>query len=381
MKNSLIRPLFAAILTCSLQAAAAPEKAAEKEAPAAEPKAPDAEAVDFSKFKTADEFWAYIQKVGAETPPRAKSREEFVQVLQSWLTRQQSAAAAFLKKYPEDAHRWDAKVVALMTSRQLQNVGGTPVDVAAGLKDVDAILAAPDATPSAKSEAAYLRVQFLGQDADSDKPETLKPLEKAASGFLSDYPDSKRAPEIASMEMQLIKMGAAGDATAALKKLAESKNEKVAEMAKREMEKTEKMASLKTKPLDLKFAATDGKDFDIAKLRGKVVLVDFWASWCGPCMAEAPNVVATYKKLHDKGFEIVGISLDQEKDAMEGALKKQGMTWTQYFDGQGWQNKISTSFGIESIPAAWLLDKKGMLRETDLRGDDLAKGVEKLLAE
>ena len=109
--------------------------------------------------------------------------------------------------------------------------------------------------------------------------------------------------------------------------------------------------------------------------------MDFWASWCGPCIAEMPNVVATYKKLHDKGFEIVGISLDQEKDAMEAALKKQEMTWTQYFDGQGWQNKISTSFGIESIPAAWLLDKKGMLRETDLRGEDLGKGVEKLLAE
>jgi alkyl hydroperoxide reductase subunit AhpC len=94
-----------------------------------------------------------------------------------------------------------------------------------------------------------------------------------------------------------------------------------------------------------------------------------------------PNVVGAYKKFHDKGFEILGISLDQDKAAMEGALKKHDMTWTQYFDGEGWKNKISSAFGITSIPAAWLIDKKGMLRETGLRGDALAAGVEKLLAE
>jgi thiol-disulfide isomerase/thioredoxin len=131
----------------------------------------------------------------------------------------------------------------------------------------------------------------------------------------------------------------------------------------------------------LKFTATNGTEVDLEKMRGKVILVDFWASWCGPCIGELPNVVATYKKLHDKGFEIVGISLDQDQGKMEEATKKLNMTWPQHFDGGGWQNKISTSFGIRSIPAAWLLDKKGMLRETNLRGEALGTAVEKLLAE
>jgi alkyl hydroperoxide reductase subunit AhpC len=94
-----------------------------------------------------------------------------------------------------------------------------------------------------------------------------------------------------------------------------------------------------------------------------------------------PNVVKTYAGLHDKGFEILGISLDQDRAAMDAAVKKLGMTWPQQFDGKGWKNEISSSFGIRSIPAAWLFDKKGLLRETELRGASLTEAVEKLLGE
>ncbi len=133
-----------------------------------------------------------------------------------------------------------------------------------------------------------------------------------------------------------------------------------------------------TKPLDLKFTSVSDKAVDISNLRGKVVLVDFWATWCPPCRGEVPNVVAAYKKYHDQGFEIIGISLDQDKGALLAFTKEHDMTWPQYFDGKGWDNKISSGFGINSIPAMWLVGKDGKLITTDAR-EDLAGNVEKAL--
>ena len=114
-------------------------------------------------------------------------------------------------------------------------------------------------------------------------------------------------------------------------------------------------------------------------MKGKVVLIDFWATWCGPCVAEFPHVLEAYQKLRDRGFEIVGISLDQEKEALESFTKKRGMPWPQYFDGEGWGNKYAQEFGITGIPAMWLVDRDGKLVDQEGR-EDLAGKVERLLA-
>ncbi|MBL9134981.1 MAG: TlpA family protein disulfide reductase [Verrucomicrobiales bacterium] len=137
---------------------------------------------------------------------------------------------------------------------------------------------------------------------------------------------------------------------------------------------------LLNEPLALKFTAVDGRPVDFASLRGKVVLVDFWATWCGPCVAELPNVLETYRKYHDQGLEIVGISFDSDRSALEQFIAKKSVPWPQYFDGEAWGNKYGKMFGIRAIPTMWLLDHNGRIAEREARGPQLSKRVEQLLA-
>ena len=123
-----------------------------------------------------------------------------------------------------------------------------------------------------------------------------------------------------------------------------------------------------------------GKPLSIAGAKGKVVLIDFWATWCGPCVAELPNVLATYEKHHASGFEIIGISLDKDRQKLETFTKQKNMTWPQFFDGKGWENKLGQKYGINSIPATYLLDSEGKIIASNLRGDDLEAAVAQALA-
>ncbi len=346
----------------------------------AAPAKPAAPAADFSAFKTADEFWAHFETLQKQPTEKPTSREEAMAQAQTWFGAQQKAGEAFAKAYPTDARRWSATLTALRAGGQMRRLAGQSTDMAAERTRLDEIINAADAPVPVQAEAAFLRAMTLTADFKV-KPESYLVFHQAAADFATKYAANPLAPKMQELDLRVLADDPTPQGAELLKKYAASTDAKQAEAAKGIIARREKMADIKSKPVELQFTATDGKDMDLALMRGKVVLVDFWASSDGPSMAEMPNVIATYRQLHPKGFEILGISLDLDKDAMQAAMKKHGMEWAQYFDGAGWKNKISSGFGIESIPAAWLIDKKGRLRETGLRGEALGQAVAKLLAE
>ncbi len=290
-----------------------------------------------------DALWQKVEDEMAEMKnpkERPKSREDAMEKIKKGVVSFDKAVAAFEAAHPKDARRWKAKLFDA-TIAELRPRLGLPAkgEMQAGLKEV---VAAPDADKETRGDASAILVL---ETANGLKDGAVKLVDwtAQAEAHLKAFPETKLNGAI-----------------------------------EKQMESQKQTAELKNKPLDLKFTAVDGAEVDIAKLRGKVVLIDFWATWCGPCVAELPNVLKAYEKLHPKGFEIIGISLDQDKDKLQRFTKEKGMTWPQYFDGKGWENDISTRFGIRSIPAMWLVGKSGMLISNDVR-DGLEELVEKAL--
>lgn len=220
----------------------------------------------------------------------------------------------------------------------------------------------------------------LMDDANTNRSAMLGTVLEDTRKLQKEFPQRAETAQILMMVAQSFQE--AGETPKAVAIYTEISTNASPEMAQMKEAAAGEMAKLDRvgKPLELQFTSTDNKEIDVQKMKGKVVLVDFWATWCGPCRVALPELKAVYEKFHDKGFEVLGISFDQSKEDLTKFVQEEKMPWPQYFDGEGWENKLGQKFGITAIPAVWLVDKKGVLRDLNGRQNLEAK-VQKFLAE
>jgi thiol-disulfide isomerase/thioredoxin len=244
-------------------------------------------------------------------------------------------------------------------------------------------------------QTAKAREEYIGDlkkflSAKGDAVAKAAPdVPKAVKRFLGKTKKDEEQFELASVAVQVLE--SKGQPDVALKLLAELKahyadaDKALAKAAAKAHETAEKRLGLIGKPLKLDGKLVGGAAFDWSKYKGKVVLVDFWATWCPPCRAELPNVKENYTKYHDKGFEVVGISLDKEPGELEEFIKEQKLPWDNLFpekpEERFWNHPLAEKFGIEGIPFTMLVSREGKVIALNVRGESLGEELEKLLGE
>jgi thiol-disulfide isomerase/thioredoxin len=293
------------------------------------------------------------------------------------LAAQSKHFAEFLEKFPASPNRWEARMALMQIDNSLAMLQDREPDIAAQTVELQAIADDKDAPENIRADAGLVLLQIASMDFDRSRTaESAAQLSTAIAKFLETHPDDSRAPAILLTEAQAWEAFEPEKARGIYQQVAKDPDPEIARAASAGLE----MLEMRQKPLELSFTAVDGRKIDLADLRGKVVLVDFWATWCPPCVEEAPALVEAYQKFKDQGFEIIGISLDEDKSALEKFTEEKGMTWPQFFDGKGWENELAVRFKIQTVPTMWLLDREGKLADPSPRGERLERAIESALA-
>jgi thiol-disulfide isomerase/thioredoxin len=313
---------------------------------------------------------------------KAKAREEVpigVNAVEFYAQRNKAlheAAAAFVQKFPNDAHDPQASLWKLETTdfpdqsdQRLTLLHQN--DLEAATLEQNAVL---PANLRYEAEQTVL-LQWLDNSDLITTSDQAAAIENRIAEFLHKNP-----PEPPTITLQLAKADLmlrfdCQKGLAFLDELTKSPDTDLANAAAARLTK----AQIVGKTIDLQFTAVDGSPVDLAFLRGNVVLIDFWASWCPDCIRDTPTVKAVYQKYRDKGLAVIGISLDKDEQAMSSYTAKKLIPWPQYFDGKGWANDFAVKFGVRAIPELWLINRRGEVVSTGVAADQLDAKVAQLL--
>jgi peroxiredoxin len=313
----------------------------------------------------ADGDWRQIDAM-ENNPPSAQWRtpEEAEAGTIEYLGKQKEGLQAFITRYPEDSRVPEAKI---RLAHLLATKGDMEQDPS-GRRASDAMLDELESEPAMKGRRAdveFARVSIFMQRVDAATGEGRDALLEKARGYAKDFPDDRRvAPLLAEVA------GAFEDEPRTARALLEEAAPvaKTPELKARIADDLKRLALL-GKPLEMKWAAVDGTSIDLENLRGKVVLVYFFASWSAPSMQELDWVRQLAARFPAESVRALGICLDNDPVSVPSMLSDHEITWPVYCDGRGWHGDLVRSLGINELPELWIVDREGVLRALDAKGN------------
>lgn len=283
-------------------------------------------------------------------------------------------AREFYQKYPDHPKAKEARSKEIRLAETSVKLGNTNM-----VARVEELIKSPDVPEEDRLKLRLSRIQAeAAQQRDKGMEIYLYVLETGAKQLLKEFP---KRPEAGNMLVQVVMAAAQeGDVDRVRRLATEIEGLDLPVATKNMVHAQLRRFDAVGKPFVFIALGMDGKEINLENLRGKVVLIDFWASWCGPCMAEVPNLKKLYGRYRSEGFEIIGVNLDEDVDTLKSTVEKNGMYWLHHFDGANPEGGWARKYSISSIPTMWLIDKQGVLRELNAR-EDLEEKLKKLLAE